>query len=98
MKTKKGKFLLIILSVEILLFLLLGVRMAVGMNLFILFSLLGSLIKTYPLLLLRMKMQNKGETVVKKQKNISPQPKIVEADNSANINFEDEMLYDELFR
>lgn len=96
MKTKKGKFLLIILSVEILLFLLLGVRMAVGMNLFICFSLLGSLIKTYPLLLLRMKMQNKGEPVVKKQN--SPQPKIVEADNSANINFEGEMLYDELFR
>lgn len=104
MKTKKGKFLLIILSVEILLFLLLGVRMAVGMNLFILFSLLGSLIKTYPLLLLRMKMRNVslGKEIIRKNSSHPKQQDVIDVKDvkidNINDTIEEELVYDELFR
>lgn len=79
-----------------------GVKVAVGINVFLLLSVGTALFKALPVLLLRMKLQSvgKGVTKDKNKKRYSTQPEIVDAGNSDINDFveEDEMLFDELFR
>ena len=76
-----------------------GVKVAVGINVFLLLSVGTALFKALPVLLLRMKLRSVGNEDGKNKKSNSTQPEIVDAGNSDINDFvEGEILFDELFR